>query len=342
MKKSTVNLYHFFIKLNIVVAFFLAVTVGQTAAGPTSKKYVSSSTDTFLVIGHRGAAGLLPENTLSAFKKALDMGVDGIELDVLMTADGKLVVHHDYRLKPEIARTPNGKWVKKGSSPAIKELTLAELKTYDIGRLKPFTSYARRYPKQQPMDGERIPTLKEVVQLLKRRPGIKTRLCIEIKTSPEKPEMTPLPEVVADAVVKILREENVSDRALILSFDWRPLLHVQKIAPGIHQVFLSSTSMRHNTIRIGMSGPSPWTAGSDIDDYNGSIPRLIKAVGGRYWAPRHNQVMIHEIEEAHGLGIKVFVWTVDRIDDMIRLMKMGVDGIITNRPDILNSVLKRF
>ncbi len=294
------------------------------------------------VIGHRGAAGLAPENTLAAFTRALEIGVDGIELDVLMTADRKLVVHHDYRLKTEIARAPNGKWVKKGSRPSIKALTLAELKTYDIGRLKPFTSYARRYPKQQPMDGERIPTLIEVVRLLKRKPGVKTRLCIEIKTSPEKPEMMPPPEVVADAVVKILREENVSDRALILSFDWRPLLHVQKIAPGIHQVFLSSTSMRHDTIRIGMPGPSPWTAGSDIDDYDGSIPRLIKAVGGRYWAPRYNQVMIHEIEEAHRLGIKVFVWTVDRRDDMIRLMKMGVDGIITNRPDILKSVLNRF
>ena len=270
------------------------------------------------------------------------MGVDGIELDVLMTADGKLVVHHDYWLKPEIARTANGEWLKKGSSPAIKELTLAELKTYDIGRLKPFTSYARRYPKQQPMDGERIPTLKEVIQLLKRRPGVKTRLCVEIKTSPEKLEMTPPPEEIATAVVKILREENVSDRALILSFDWRSLLHVQKIAPRIHPVFLSSTSMRHNTIRIGMPGPSPWTAGFDVDDFNGSILRTIKAAGGRCWAPRYNQVMIHEIEEAHRLGIKVFVWTVNRREDMIRLMKMGVDGIITNRPDILNSVLNRF
>ena len=99
--------------------------------------------------------------------------------------------------------------------------------------------------------------------------------------------------------------------------------------------------MRHNTIRIGMPGPSPWTAGLDIDDYDGSIPRLIKASGGRFWAPRHNQVMIHEIEEAHRLGIKVFVWTVDQKNDMVRLMEMGVDGIITNRPDILKSVLGR-
>ena len=97
--------------------------------------------------------------------------------------------------------------------------------------------------------------------------------------------------------------------------------------------------MRNNTIRIGMPGPSPWTAGLDIDDYDGSIPRLIKAAGGRFWAPNHNQVMDYEIKEAHRLGIKVFVWTVDRKSDMFRLIKMGVDGIITNRPDILKSIL---
>ena len=304
------------------------------AAGDKSKK--------IYVIGHRGAAGLAPENTISSFIRALELGVDGIELDVLMTAEGKLVVHHDYRLKPEFARTANGKWLKKGSRPLIKTLSLAELKTYDVGRINPETTYADRYPHQQPVDGERIPTLREVVQLLKKKTEEKTKLCIEIKSSPQKPQLTALPEVVTDAVVKVLQEENVSDRALILSFDWRSLLHVQKITPSIQQVFLSSTSIRHNTIRIGMPGPSPWTAGLDIDDYDGSIPRLIKAAGGRFWAPRHNQVMIHEIEEAHRLGLKVFVWTVDRKNDMVRLMAMGVDGIITNRPDILKSVLGKF
>jgi len=326
----------------LIFSVFCVVNI-NTAAG--EKMPLSTENDAgkkLYVIGHRGAAGLAPENTLAAFTRALELGVDGIELDVLMTADRKLVVHHDYRLRPEIARTPNGEWMKKGSSPAIKALSLAELKKYDVGRINPDTAYAGRYPRQQPMDGEHIPTLREVVQLLKRKPGRKTQLYIEIKTSPQKPELTPPPEEIATAVVKILREENVSGRALILSFDWRSLLHIQETAPDIHQVFLSSTSMRHNTVRIGMPGPSPWTAGLDIDDYDGSIPRLVKAAGGRFWAPRYNQVMNYEIEEAHRLGIKVFVWSVDRRDDMIRLMEMGVDGIITNRPDILNSVLKRF
>jgi glycerophosphoryl diester phosphodiesterase len=331
--------------LTLTVLIFSALCMVSINTPAGEKMPLSAENDTgkkLYVIGHRGAAGLAPENTLAAFTRALELGVDGIELDVLMTADGKLVVHHDYRLKPEIARTPNSEWVKKGSSPVIMELSLAELRTFDVGRLNPHTTYAGRYPQQQPVDGERIPTLREVVQLLKSKPETNTQLYVEIKTSPRKPKLTPPPEEIATAVVKLLDEENVTDRTLIESFDWRSLFHVQKIAPSIRLVFLSSTAMRHNTIRIGMPGPSPWTAGLDIDDYDGSIPRLVKAAGGRFWAPRHNQVMNYEIEAAHRLGIKVFVWTVDRRADMIRFMEMGVDGIITNRPDILlNSVLKR-
>jgi len=114
------------------------------------------------IIGHRGAAGLAPENTLSAFKRACEIGVDAVELDVFLTADSKMVVHHDYTLNPDIARAPQGEWLSR-PGPAIKDLTLAKLKTYDVGRLKPGTRYARRYPEQQPVDGERIPTLEDPV-----------------------------------------------------------------------------------------------------------------------------------------------------------------------------------
>ena len=302
-------------------------------------KTAMNKTGKITMIGHRGAAGLVPENTLSSFKRAIEIGVDCIELDVLMTADGVLVVHHDYRLNHKIARTADGKWLDKGSRPAINTLSIKELKTYDVGRVNPETAYAGRYPQQLPVDGERIPTLREVVHFLKEKAEGKTKLCIEIKTSPREPDLTPPPEVISDAVVEVLSEEKVLDRAFIFSFDWRALLHVQKIAPDLQQVFLSSTSIWNNTIRIGIPGPSAWTAGLNIDDYNGSIPHLIQAAGGWYWGPRYNQVRNFEVEAAHRLGIKVFVWTVDRRADMLKLIEMGVDGIITNRPDILKSVL---
>lgn len=294
------------------------------------------------VIGHRGAAGLAPENTLAAFGKALDLGVDGIELDVLLTADGEVVVHHDFALKPEIARGPDGKWISTFSRPPlIKDLTLAEIKSYDVGRLKPSTSYGRRYPDQQPSDGERIPTLKEVLSLLKSRGDEKTTLWIEIKTSPEKPELTPPPERVVEAVIKVLEQEGALQRALFLSFDWRNLSHAQRIASAVPTVYLSLVSPNLDNIKPGQPGPSPWTAGIDVDLFHGSIPKAVLAAGGKHWGPHYQSITRPILEDARNLGLAVHPWTVDDPDAMIRLIDMKVDGIITNRPDRLKSILQR-
>lgn len=290
------------------------------------------------IIGHRGAAGLMPENTLSAFQRACEIGVDAIELDVLLTADNNIVVYHDYALKPEIVRTPQGEWLDR-PGPTIKKLTLAKLKTYDVGRLKPGTRYSRRYPEQQSVDGERIPTLGEVISLVEARCDPTTQLWIEIKTNPEEPDFTPAPETVANAVVQLLNQRNFIGRARILSFDWRSLAQVQKIAPNIATVYLSLEGVSLNNIKQGQPGASPWMAGLDIDDFSGSIPQAVKAAGGRYWAPYYKHLTRVLLNDAHELGIQVFVWTPDKRSEMIRLIEMGVDGIITNRPDILKSVV---
>ena len=299
-------------------------------AGQTAKKIA--------IIGHRGAAGLVPENTLSAVQRACEIGVDAIELDVLLTADNNIVVHHDYALKPEITRTSQGDWLDR-LGPAIKDVTLAELKIYDVGRLKPGTRYSRRYPEQQPVDGERIPTLGEAISLLDATCDPATQLWIEIKTNPEKPDLTPAPETVANTVVQLLGERNFTKRVRILSFDWRALAQVQKIAPDVATVYLSLEGRSLNNIKLGQPGASPWMAGLDIDDFSGSIPQAVKAAGGRHWAPYYKHLTRGLLNEAHGLGIQVFVWTPDKRSDMRRLIEMGVDGIITNRPDILKSVV---
>jgi glycerophosphoryl diester phosphodiesterase len=338
VKNLTANKRRIFVKRWLVITVFFALVMCPFIEGSQQLK-VGRLAKKLYVIGHRGAAGLAPENTLSAFTRAWGIGVDAVELDVLITADQKIVVYHDFRLKPEITRTPNGNWLEHWTRLAIKELSLAELKTYDVGRLKPFTRYSRRYPKQQPADGERIPTLQEVILSLKSSSDEKTELWIEIKTSPEKPDMTPPPESVINAVVHLLKEEKVVNRARILSFDWRSLVHVQKIASDIPTVYLSHIGSRLNNIKPGEPGPSPWTAGIDVDDFNSSIPRAIKAAGGQYWAPHYRYVTPERVQEAHHLGIQVFVWTPDSQDDMQNLIRMGVDGIITNRPDLLQFVL---
>jgi glycerophosphoryl diester phosphodiesterase len=311
------------------------VTAEKSRMPATIEQSVPKKVD---IIGHRGAAGLLPENTLPAFKRACEMGVNAIELDILLTADGKMVVHHDYALKPEMARTVDGDWLDR-PGPLIREITLANLKTYDVGRLKPGTQYSHRYPDQKPVDGARIPTLGEVISLLKANCDPATPLWIEIKTNPEKPELTPAPETVAAAVVELLRMQNFNERVRVLSFDWRTLRYVQRIAPEIDTVYLSLEGRNLNNIKAGRPGASQWMAGLDIDDFSGSIPQAVKAAGGRSWAPYYKNLTYDLLAQAHELGIRVFVWTPDKRNDMVRLIEMGVDGIITNRPDILKSVV---
>ena len=335
MKQKAIYFRPLFIFLLAVVAL-LADSACQTAAKRSLPADGAPAAEKLLVIGHRGAAGLAPENTLPAFEKACELNVNAVELDVHLSADGKIVVHHDYTLSPEIARTSDGQWLNR-PGPAIKQLTLAQLKTYDVGRLKPGTRHAHRYPDQQPSDGARIPTLAEVISLLKANCSQSTRLWVEIKTDPEKADLNSPPQTVAEKVTALLRGQHCSARTCILSFDWRALVRVQIIAPEIPTVYLSHVGKWLDNIKPGQPGPSPWMAGLDIDDFGGSIPRAVKAAGGKYWAPYYKYLTYALLAEAHQLGLKVYVWTVDSRSDIVRLKEMGVDGIITNRPDILRS-----
>ena len=336
--KRADGIFHFAINILVLLVFLWLVSCGFASEKSISTPSGAQHASKVLIIGHRGAAGLAPENTLSAFQKACEIGVDAVELDVLMTSDSNIVVHHDYTLNPDIARMTGGEWLRPPGQ-VVKNLSLAELRTYDVGRLKPNTRYSRRYPVQQPVDGERIPTLVEVISVLKDRCDKEAQVWIEIKTNPEKPDLTPPPEIVADAVVRILNQENFSTRSRILSFDWRVLVHVQKVAPEIPTVYLSLAGRSLNNIKPGRPGASPWMAGFDIDDFSGSIPRAVNAAGGRFWAPYYKHLTYNRLTEARDLDLKVFVWTPDKYDALIRLTEMGVDGIITNRPDVLKGIL---
>ncbi len=290
--------------------------------------------------GHRGARGLLPENTLPAFAKALDLGVTTLELDLAVTADGVVVVSHDPRLSPALARTADGKWLE-GTGPAIWKLKSGELRSFDVGRIDPDHRYADRFPDQQAIDGTRIPTLKQVFDLVRERRARHVRFNIETKIRPDRPGNTPPPKVFAKAVVDLLRAENMTDRTAVQSFDWRTLAEVQKLAPEIPTVYLSAQQRWLDNIMAGQVGPSPWTAGHDVDKHGGSLPRLVKAAGGAVWSPYWRDLSAPELKEAQALGLSVVVWTVNDSGDMEDLIDMGVDGIITDYPDRLRAILDK-
>lgn len=308
------------------------VLLGLTAAGAAWAEV--------LVIGHRGAAGLAPENTLAGFERALACGVDAVELDVHLTAEGLLAVHHDYRLKPEMTRRKGGTWIRPDFRPLIKDLTQTALASYDVGCIRPGSAYARRYPEQQAADGQHIPTLREVLRRL--RPGADGRLevWVEIKTSPKHPRFSAPPAEAALAVIRAVQEERFDRRVRVLSFDWRSLAHIQRAAPELPTVYLTSPSRHVDRIIEGRLEPSLWTAGLLLDHFEGSLPRAIRAAGGHAWGVKKTQLTQTAFEEAQGLGLQVYVWTVDAAWEMERFMDMGVDGIITNRPDRLRRLLQ--
>ncbi len=288
--------------------------------------------------GHRGARGLAPENTLAAFAQALSIGVTTLELDVGVSRDGVVMVTHNRRLSPAITRDAQGAWLTQ-PGPALSSLSLAELNRYDVGRIDPASAYARQFPDQIAVDGSPMPTLDDVFALAKRAGNEAVRFNIETKTSPLEPHMTLPPEAVAAAVLAVVRASRMERRVTIQSFDWRTLQEVQRRAPAMVTSYLSAQQDWLDNIRSGEAGPSPWTAGLDIDDHGGNVAALVAAAGGRVWSPYHREVDGARIEDAHGRGLAVKVWTVNDEDRMKHLIDLGVDGIITDYPDRLRRVL---
>ena len=239
-----------------------------------------------LNIAHRGASGHAPQNTMAAFVLAAEMGADGIELDVHLSADGELVVIHDHT----VDATTDG-------HGAVSALSLAQLQQLDAGgRFDP------RYA------GERIPTLRQVFA------GVGQRLLInvEIKVAPGHH-----PERLEPEVVRLIEESGMIDRVLISSFSTRSLRRVR----GLN---------RRIPLALLYSRPAP-----------AALPYLGRWSRIAYDAlhPRYDLVGAPLLARARTRGQRVNVWTVNEAAEMRRMRDLGVDGIITNYPDVLRDVL---
>jgi len=289
----------------------------------------------FDIEAHRGGRALFPENTVPSFANALSMGVDTLELDVGVTRDGALVVSHERGLNPDLARGADGVYVAPPGIPFV-QLSLEQVKTYDVGQIRPGSAYAAQFPDQRAVPGTPIPTLRQVLELVRRSGDRHVRLNIETKIDPNHPEQSPDPERFVALLLDLLAAEKFSDRVTIQSFDWRTLLLVQKLAPAIPTVYL--TQQKGSGATVFLDKASVWTAGFNPAEHGGSLPATIKAAGGAIWSPFFGDVTPALIAESHALGLSVVVWTVNRPEDMARMIEMGVDGIISDHPDILRKV----
>ena len=275
----------------------------------------------FELHGHRGARALFPENTLPGFIATMALGVDGLELDIATTSDGVPVIFHDPDLHPDLVRRPDGTWLD-GPRPLIRSISLAKLRCYDVGRIRPGSPTALNFPDQVPRDGTPIPTFAELVAATA---GSHVTLQAELKILPQRPEATVPAPVMADAAIAVATKAGALDRLDMRSFDWLALRHVRLNYPTIP---LTDLTRR----------PRPELAPFYWDgDMAGSVPAAVAAEShGRsvVWAPEYMTLTEASLAEAHARGLRVMPWTVNHPADMARLIAWGVDGICTDCPDL--------
>jgi len=291
------------------------------------------------VYSHRAARGLMPEQTMPAYVETLRLGVDYVDMDIGMTKEGVLVITHDLGLNPNLTRDSTGHWVDE--SIPIHSMTLEQVRKYNVGKLRPGTEYASYFPYQRSVD-TCIPTLQEIVDYVKKVTGNKVGFQIEIKNDPTKPGLTATPKEFAEALYKLMKEEYIIDRTEVQAFDWQCLVELNKLNPQIKTAYLTD----HTTQVMDDTEKGTWIAGLKPKDYDYSLPKMIKHLGGYCWEPFQMDLTKKDLEEAHKLGLKVVVWGWPEeegrefnYDQVIIMIDWKVDGIITDRPDILKGLL---
>lgn len=260
---------------------------------------------------HRGGAGLAPENTLRAFGNALDLGVSTLECDVHVSADGVAMVSHDRVLTERACTGPH-------LGRLISTVTRAELAEMDCG-------------------GEPMPTFAQVLALLAARDADEVGINVETKFDVLHPDETGPRERFVDTVLAATRAAGMTQRLSVQSFDWTLLTLVREEEPDIPLHVLTNTAY----LEAHLPGASPWMNGVDIDDHTGSVAAAVAYAGFDAISPSITILTPAMVREAHDAGLRVLPYTVDEPADMRRLLSLEVDGMITNRPDLLRAELAK-
>ena len=267
---------------------------------------------------------------MAGFARAWQVGVDGIELDVVISADDRVVIHHDARLNKTQCRDQSGNWIAS-NGPRIRELVSADLGNYDIGRAKPGSKTDQQFPQQSPADGQSIPLLGELAAWWHNLSGSRPILNIELKSHPDFPDDTPPLKDYARIIIDELKRFDLIGCAWLQAFDWRLLQLIQKACSQIPTGYLSCAHDEEATIYPG--DVSPWLAGFDPDRFGGSTPRAVHAAGGTFWGPWFGNLSAAVIQEAKALDLRVHTWTVNEPAEITQALDWAVDGITTDYPD---------
>lgn len=262
-----------------------------------------------LVLGHRGARALYPENTMPAFQHALDVGVDVIELDLGVSKDNVLVVYHDQKINNTICSHPK---IKINSDIYLRNLNLEQIQEFDCGSRK-----NPRFPNQQTVPGAKIPTLEEVFKWISKQTSERAKTIefnIETKIVPGQPEKTAPPQIFANLLIKMINKYKMQNRVWVQSFDARTLEAVKAAEPSIRISMLIGFNYFDHTL-------------------------LLKNLDAQAISPYWSWIDEDAVKNIQRYGGKVFPWTANNEEQWEQLIKMGVDGIITDNPKALISYI---
>lgn len=292
-------------KYRILFALFATSFIGQTQNDTAVVKFTRYEFD---LQGHRGARGLAPENTLQAFKKAIELGVNTLELDLAVTKDNQIVVSHEPWMNSDICLDSNGNSIDKANEKSfnIYQMTYEEVKSYDCG-----SEYNPAFPEQS-LESAYKPLLKEVLHMadsLSKRSRREISYNIEIKSLPQGDLLFhPKPADFVSLVMDLLQKETDLDKVNLQSFDFRILKEIKTSYPEVTLAALV------------------YDKGMDAALYElGFVPDI--------YSPYFPLVSENLVNEAHEMGMKVIPWTVNETEHMKMLLNYGVDGLITDYPD---------
>ena len=294
---------------SLVVAAFIATSCS------TLKKSTINNTITFDFEAHRGGRGLMPENTIAAMKNAIDLGVTTLEMDVVISKDRKVVVSHDPFFNDAITTTPQGKYLTKKESPEhlLYQMTYDSIRKYDVG-MKPHPDF----PRQQKIAAYK-PLLSELIDSTEAHAKSKSRTIrynIEIKSNEKFDNVRhPTPQDFSELLMQVLKDKNILDRTTIQSFDVRPLQYLHKSHPAVTLSYL-------------------------VEKAAGTFPQQLDKLGfvPNIYSPQYAILTKEIVQQSHAKKMKVVPWTVNTVKEMNALIEMGVDGIISDYPDLFVQV----
>jgi glycerophosphoryl diester phosphodiesterase len=334
-----------------------ALAAGVPAAGAAAAAPPVPHREVFDLQAHRGGIALRPESSPAAFAAALRLGVRTLELDVQITEDGHAVVTHDRRTNPLVCRDTAPAFPGDPEFPYlgryVKDLTLAQLRTFDCGVRRPADPRTDPHVDTQiPAPGSRMTLLREVFDLVRehRADGPHgVMLNIETKVEAAAPHETAPREQFVQVTAREVREAGMLGNVTIQSFDWGALMRMREVEPALPIVALTNGTF----LEVGRPGASPWLGGIDIDNVGGDLVRAAASFGADAISPVHGDpqggsvldpgyrpfTTRDMVERAHAAGMAVVPWTVNDIATMDHLIGLGVDGLITDRPDRLRDLL---